>query len=509
MFSLLPYSPLADPVQRKAAGGACVDGLRVCLVADTGTPGHGRNEVSALLIEHGAKITLLDLAPQPGPAPPGITSVSLGRLFEPQHDFTPLRAVRVYHWLISVGPSVQPFDWVVFTDGFGAGYYSVVAKSLGLAFGQTTLAVFAHTAHARSLERQHRFPQGRTDIELDFLERRTVAGADILITPGPGVLDWCRRTGWALPADCFDKPLEALQALPPLRVASALPKSLPLVSVCLATYNRPDFLATALTSLKRQRYQPIEVIVVDDGSTDPTLSVYLAEQALDFQARGWTVIRQANAGPGAARNVAVEHAKGDYLLFMDDDNIALAHEIERFITAALTSGADVLTCLPGRHPETTVGPPPVARLPTADPAYPLCDLDWTPVGASLALSAMINCLGDGNALYKRSVFKALGGFSEARSSFEDLRLLSLAVVRGYRLDVVPEILFLYRRHEGSRSMNGDLFRCHVDVLGPLTELVPPSLWPLLLAMHGDWYQRHLSAAVAPSLPESSSSGTVG
>jgi len=507
MFSQLPYSPLANPVHRKATGSARIDGLRVCLVADTETPSQGRNGLSALLVEHGAQVTLLDLAPQPGPAPPGIEPITLGRIFEPQHDFTPLRAVRVYHWLTRAEPSAQPFDWVIFTDGFGAGYYSVVAKSLGLAFGHTALVVFAHTSHARTLEQQHRFPQGRTDIELDFLERRTVAGADMLITPGPDVLDWCRRAGWTLPPDCFDKPMEGLRTRLPTRVASALPKILPLVSVCLATYNRPEFLVTALASLKRQKYQPIEVIVIDDGSTDPTLSVYWAEQAVDFQARGWTLIRQANAGPGAARNVAVEHAKGDYLLFMDDDNIALAHEIERFMTAALISGADVLTCLPGRHPETTVGPPPVARLPTADPAYPLCDLDWTPVGASLALCTMINCLGDGNALYKRSVFKALGGFSESRSSFEDLRLLSLAVVRGYRLDVVPEILFLYRRHEGSRSMSGDLFHCHVDVLGPLTELVPPALWPLLLAVHGDWYQRHLSAAVAPSLPEPLSSET--
>lgn len=495
MFSLLPYPRQTDPGSDAPRGEQRLKSrqVRICLVADSGLSGDGVRHRCADLVARGASVTVLDVAAVPGTAPSGVEVVPLRTLFEPQHDFTPLRSLCVYHWLAPPGLTPRVFDWVLFTDGFGTGYYSVTAKRLGLAFGQTLLAVLADTGHARTLEHNQRFPQGRTDIERDFLERRTVRGADALITTGPAFVDWCRRAGWMVPDRCLRWP--ELDLTPPAPPLPPLGPPRPLVSVCLATYNRPGPVRKALDSLRRQTYPRIEVVLIDDGSTDPGMPACLAELAPDFQARGWTLMRQANAGPGAARNAAVRRARGDYVLFMDDDNLALAHEIERFVTAALASGADVLTCIPGRHPETTVGPAGVAKLPTADAGYPVCAVDWTPVGASLALCAMINCLGDGNALYKRSVFEALGGFPESRDSFEDLRLLMLAVVRGYRLEVVPEILFLYCRHQGSRSMGSNLFHCHVDVLHPLTELIPPELWPLLLTAHGDWYRRHLSCSL--------------
>jgi len=275
----------------------------------------------------------------------------------------------------------------------------------------------------------------------------------------------------------------------------------PRISVCLATYNRPDLLRQAVASLLRQTATDFEVIVIDDGSTHPGMDACLDELAADFAARSWRIVRQANAGPSAARNAAAKLARGEYLMFMDDDNLALAHEIERFATAARASDADVLTCIPGHHPETDVGPAAVAHLPTPDPEHALCGVDWTPVGACLSLAAMVNCLGDCNALFRRSTFEALGGFQGSKEfAFEDLRLLLLAAVRGFRVEVVPEILFLYRRHQESRSMRDHLFRSHVECLGPLTELVPRDLWPLLLTAHRDWYERHRAWAVNTGTP---------
>src|SRR5581483_10923551 len=97
-----------------------------------------------------------------------------------------------------------------------------------------------------------------------------------------------------------------------------------------------------LESLKAQDYSNFEVIVVDDGSTLPAAVAYLEELEPEFATRGWRILRQENRYPGAARNNAARHARGEYLLFMDDDNFAKPHEISRFVQVARRTGADLL-----------------------------------------------------------------------------------------------------------------------------------------------------------------------
>jgi glycosyltransferase involved in cell wall biosynthesis len=87
----------------------------------------------------------------------------------------------------------------------------------------------------------------------------------------------------------------------------------PLVSVMIGVYNAEPYLGEAIESVLTQDYRPIELIVVDDGSTDGS-----AEVARSFpQAR---VVRQENAGNGAARNRAVEEASGELYAFLDADD---------------------------------------------------------------------------------------------------------------------------------------------------------------------------------------------
>ena len=453
-----------------------------------------------MLLANHAQVSWLDIGDGENPATDPLASMTrtvLKDFFSPSHGYTPLRSLCTYRWL-----AAQNFNLVIFVGHFGIGYYSLVARDLGLAFGKTSFAVVGWTSHAHDLEQKERFPEGRTDIELDFLERQTLRRADSLLSHSPDFPDWCRRAGWNLPSAVIpiteDLTLNSLIAAEP----KTAPRPVPFISICLPTYNRPLALRAALTSLLRQTSQNFEVIVVNDGSTDPQVMTVLTDLSEIFVNRGWTAIHQKNQGVGAARNAAAQIARGDYLLFMDDDNLALSHEVERFAIAAQSSDADIITCIPGRHPETSLGPDAVATLPTPDPDYPLSGVDWTPVGACLALSAMVNCLGDNNALFRRNAFLALGGYQGTPlSSFEDFRLMLLAVVRGYRLEVLPEILFLYRRHMESRSMRDHLFLSHVDSLSPLTELVPPALWPLLLTAHHPWHQRHLAWAELPPQSE--------
>lgn len=86
----------------------------------------------------------------------------------------------------------------------------------------------------------------------------------------------------------------------------------PLVSVILPHYNRSHLLRLSLAALAAQSYSPIEVILVDDVSTDDSRQV--------AESMGVTVLRNpTNSGPSAARNRGAEHAKGDILLFVDSD----------------------------------------------------------------------------------------------------------------------------------------------------------------------------------------------
>jgi glycosyltransferase involved in cell wall biosynthesis len=88
-----------------------------------------------------------------------------------------------------------------------------------------------------------------------------------------------------------------------------------LFSVIIPTYNRAHLLPEALESVWRQTFTDYEVIVVDDGSTDGTAD-YL--RSLCERVR---VISQLNLGPGAARNLGAQYAKGDYIAFLDSDDL--------------------------------------------------------------------------------------------------------------------------------------------------------------------------------------------
>lgn len=86
-------------------------------------------------------------------------------------------------------------------------------------------------------------------------------------------------------------------------------------SVIIPTYNRLPFLKKAIDSVFDQKFSDFEIIVVDDGSSDGTWDW------LQFQRNRVIALKQINSGPGAARNLAASHARGEYLAFIDSDDI--------------------------------------------------------------------------------------------------------------------------------------------------------------------------------------------
>jgi teichuronic acid biosynthesis glycosyltransferase TuaG len=103
------------------------------------------------------------------------------------------------------------------------------------------------------------------------------------------------------------------------------------VSVVIPAYNAADTIERALSSIARQSLLPRQVIVVDDGSTDGTFDV-AREAGRALAGINVQVVRQANAGAGAARNRAVEMADGAYLAFLDADDEWLPEKLQRSLT---------------------------------------------------------------------------------------------------------------------------------------------------------------------------------
>ncbi|HRW64221.1 MAG TPA: glycosyltransferase [Candidatus Competibacter sp.] len=248
----------------------------------------------------------------------------------------------------------------------------------------------------------------------------------------------------------------------------------PLVSVCMTHFNRPLYLSYAIKSIKAQDYQNLEIILVDDGSTDQEALNYLETLESDFATRGWRLIRQQNRYLGAARNTAAHHARGEFLVFMDDDNVAKPHELSTFVKAAQVSGADILTCFIDAF--RGKGEPGSYQVPGARSL---------PIGGASAVGMFRNCFGDANALIRRNVFEALGGFTEDYGvGHEDWEFFARAVLKGYRLQVVPEPLFWYRMAEDSMVNTTPRYENHIRPLRPYLETVPVVMRDLIHFAYG-------------------------
>jgi glycosyltransferase involved in cell wall biosynthesis len=110
----------------------------------------------------------------------------------------------------------------------------------------------------------------------------------------------------------------------------------PSVSVVIPTYNRRKLLFRALGSVFGQTHRPVEVIVVDDASSDGTVE---ALRRADFPVRVEVLALPFNQGPAAARNAGIRRASGRYVAFLDSDDVWLADKLERQ-TALLEASAD-------------------------------------------------------------------------------------------------------------------------------------------------------------------------
>ena len=113
----------------------------------------------------------------------------------------------------------------------------------------------------------------------------------------------------------------------------------PLVSVVVPVHNAEKTLTGMLDSLCAQTWKALQILVVDDGSTDQTLALARAAAARDPRI---TVLTQPNLGVSVARNTALEHCKGTFIRFADGDDTMPADSMERLVSRALRDEADLV-----------------------------------------------------------------------------------------------------------------------------------------------------------------------
>lgn len=242
---------------------------------------------------------------------------------------------------------------------------------------------------------------------------------------------------------------------PSISIAEPTHSKPPKVTVCVPYFNQARFLPHTLKALKRSRYPELEVIVVNDGSTDTeAIETWDKMRALHGET-GWTFLDlEVNQGLGAARNAAARKATGEYLVFNDSDNCAFPEMIEGFVRAMKRSGADCLTCGFMRHhgksdPFETPRPGKVIR----------------PLGAFTLLGLLENVYGDANFCIRREAFEAVGGFREERdTATHDWELLLRLDLSGCDVDVIPTELFWYRHLPDSMMRRADVYQSHLAAL---------------------------------------------
>lgn len=213
----------------------------------------------------------------------------------------------------------------------------------------------------------------------------------------------------------------------------------PLLTVVVPFYDVEEFLAEAIASLRAQTHECLEVLLVDDGSTDGSLAL---ARSLTADDQRFTVLEVPHGGQGAARNVALAQARGEYVTFMDADDVVPPDAYAAMVATLEASGSDMVLGNVERFDSERAWIPGWAR------AVHGTDVQ----GATLASlpEAMRDILAC-NRVYRRTFWdERVRAFPEGMV-FEDHVPMLRALLGGSRFDVLAQVTYRWRRREDRGS----------------------------------------------------------
>lgn len=199
----------------------------------------------------------------------------------------------------------------------------------------------------------------------------------------------------------------------------------PLVSVLVAAYNVEDSFEACAESVSAQTYRNLQIVVVDDGSTDgtPELCDRFAER--DHRVR---VVHQKNGGLSAARNAGLSLSTGDYVIFIDSDDRMMPGQVERLLSLLVSESADIAYCDWFVNDVAETNGKPSVNVMSREEFMPLILTDKITSHAW-------------NKLFKRSLWDGVE-FPLGRVA-QDMAVMHLAFARAERVVHTNEKLYLY------------------------------------------------------------------
>ncbi|MEQ1688098.1 MAG: glycosyltransferase family A protein [Sphingopyxis sp.] len=284
------------------------------------------------------------------------------------------------------------------------------------------------------------------------------------------------------------------------------------MSVIVPTYNRAALLPDLLASLAAQTWQPLEIIIVDDGSTDDTQRC-LARWVESHSELAVVRLKRTNGGPAAARNLGLHHASGKFVYFIDSDDIVSPDGIAQMVVALNTSKRPYCLAPVDNADVNSV------RLPFNFDGMPR----WNPQNIT-ASSWMTH-----GALYRRSAIIAAGAFNESLRVGEDSEFQWRVVATNPPCHILHQPVGLRRIHghghlsagRGNREKYHDItdaFQRFVEwgtLRGIITTKISRSILranlviAVNLGCYGDWRGLEACRGLARSLAHHSSFGAPG
>ena len=234
----------------------------------------------------------------------------------------------------------------------------------------------------------------------------------------------------------------------------------PLVSVLIPTYNRADFILEAIDSVLAQDYPAVEILVVDDGSTDNTaelLQPYVESGRIRF-------FQQPNQGQSVARNLALKESRGEFICFLDSDNRWLPGKLKRelevfaqYPDTDIVYGDDIQIDEQGRE----ISRRNMRRYSGRITPYLFRD----------------NCVSMNTTMVRRRCFDEMGGLEVGRRAADDYELWLRFSAR-YTFRYVPEFFAEYRVMADQISSNKDRrFASNEQILRNFQQRFPEAMSP--------------------------------
>lgn len=216
----------------------------------------------------------------------------------------------------------------------------------------------------------------------------------------------------------------------------------PAISVVIPAYRARNFLKDSLASVAAQDYPELEVLVIDDASPEPIDDI-LEEYSRIGNAPPLRLIRhEKNQGLGASRNTGIREAKGEYIAFLDHDDLWASDHVSNIIAAIRENDADLAFCSVMQfheNPEDGHG-------------------IWGPPGDEIDSTLPLrlfktNFITPSAVIARRRLLEELGGFStDPRVHMcEDLDLWLRALHAGARIAYAPKLTVFYRKHDSAAT----------------------------------------------------------